>query len=51
MQTVETLNEGLKRAFRLTIPAKDIDARIDNGALSTGSFRQQDANHYMHIIE
>jgi trigger factor len=29
MQTVETLNEGLKRAFRLTIPAKDIDARID----------------------
>ena len=29
MQTVETLNEGLKRAYRLTIPAKDIDARID----------------------
>lgn len=29
----------------------DIDARIDNGALSTGAFRQQDATHYMHIIE
>lgn len=29
MQTVETLNEGLKRAYRLTIPAKDISARID----------------------
>ena len=29
MQTVETLNEGLKRAFRITIPAKDITARID----------------------
>ena len=26
MQTVETLNEGLKRAYRITIPAKDIDA-------------------------
>ncbi|MGE0179147.1 MAG: trigger factor [Sphingomonas sp.] len=29
MQTVETLNEGLKRAYKLTIPAKDIDARVD----------------------
>ena len=29
MQTVETLNEGLKRAFRITIPARDIDARVD----------------------
>ena len=29
MQTVETLNEGLKRAFRITIPAKDINARVD----------------------
>ena len=29
MQTVETLNEGLKRAFRITIPAKDINARIE----------------------
>ncbi|MPT48916.1 MAG: trigger factor [Sphingobium sp.] len=29
MQTVETLNEGLKRAYTLTIPAKDIDARVD----------------------
>ena len=29
MQTVETLNEGLKRAFRITIPAKDIDKRVD----------------------
>ena len=29
MQTVETLNEGLKRAYRLTIEAKDIDARVD----------------------
>ena len=29
MQTVETLNQGLKRAYRITIPAKDIDALID----------------------
>ncbi|MGF1549483.1 MAG: trigger factor [Sphingomonadaceae bacterium] len=29
MQTVETLNEGLKRAYTLTIPAEEIDARID----------------------
>ena len=29
MKTVETLNEGLKRGFMLTIPAKDIEARVD----------------------
>jgi trigger factor len=29
MQIVETTNEGLKRAFMLTIPAGDITARID----------------------
>ena len=29
MQTVETLNEGLKRAFRITIPAQEIGARVD----------------------
>ena len=29
MQIVETTNEGLKRAYSLTIPAKDIEARID----------------------
>src|SRR4028118_147551 len=29
MQTVETLNEGLKRGFRIVIPAQDIDAKID----------------------
>jgi len=29
MQTVETLNEGLKRAYRITIPSKEIAARID----------------------
>ena len=29
MQTVETLNEGLKRAYKITIPAKDINARVD----------------------
>jgi len=29
MQTVETLNEGLKRAYTLTISAKDIDARVE----------------------
>jgi type II secretory pathway pseudopilin PulG len=29
----------------------DIDTRIDNGALSTGSFRKQDASNFMHIIE
>src|SRR6185295_20070886 len=29
MQTVETLNEGLKRAYTLKISAKDIDARVD----------------------
>jgi trigger factor len=29
MQTVETLNEGLKRAYTLTITAHDIDAKVD----------------------
>ena len=29
MQTVETLNEGLKRAYTLKISAKDINARVD----------------------
>ncbi|MFL6736259.1 MAG: trigger factor [Sphingomonas sp.] len=29
MKTVETQNEGLKRAFMLTIPAADIEARVD----------------------
>ncbi|MBA3666315.1 MAG: trigger factor [Sphingomonas sp.] len=29
MKTVETENEGLKRAYTLTIPAKDIDSRVD----------------------
>jgi trigger factor len=29
MQTVETLNEGLKRAYTLTIAAKDIEGRVD----------------------
>ncbi|HJQ18451.1 MAG TPA: trigger factor [Allosphingosinicella sp.] len=29
MQTVETFNEGLRRAFTITISAKEIDARID----------------------
>jgi trigger factor len=29
MQTVETLNEGLKRGYTLTIPAGDIAAKID----------------------
>ena len=30
MQIVETSNDGLKRAYTLTIPAKDIEARIDS---------------------
>jgi trigger factor len=29
MQTVETLNQGLRRAYRITIPKADIDARVD----------------------
>ena len=29
MHTVETLNEGLKRAYTVTITSKDIDARVD----------------------
>ena len=29
IKTVETETEGLKRAFMLTIPAKDIEARVD----------------------
>ena len=29
MQTVETLNEGLKRAYTLTITPADIDSRVD----------------------
>ncbi len=30
MQIVETLNEGLKRAYTLTVTAKDIDARVED---------------------
>ncbi|HEX8527803.1 trigger factor [Allosphingosinicella sp.] len=37
MNTVETLNEGLKRAYRLTIPAKDIDSRVDEELKSVAS--------------
>jgi trigger factor len=29
IKTVETQNEGLKRAFMLTIPAEDIEKRVD----------------------
>ncbi len=29
----------------------DIDLRMDNGTLSTGSFRKQSGTDYMHIIE
>jgi trigger factor len=29
IKTVETVNEGLKRAFMLTIPAEDIEARVE----------------------
>jgi len=29
MQIVETLNEGLKRAYTITIAAKDVEARVD----------------------
>jgi len=29
MNIVETLNEGLKRAFTITIPAQEIDAQVD----------------------
>jgi trigger factor len=29
MQTVETMNQGLKRAYKLTIPAREIEARVD----------------------
>ena len=29
MQIVETLNEGLKRAYTITIAAKDLEARVD----------------------
>jgi trigger factor len=34
MQTVETLNEGLKRAYTLTIKAKDIAARVEKEVLT-----------------
>ena len=34
MQTVETLNEGLKRAYTLTITAKDLDARVEKEVAS-----------------
>ncbi len=34
MQTVETLNEGLKRAYTLTITSKDIDARVEKEVMT-----------------
>ncbi|MAC12060.1 MAG: trigger factor, partial [Sphingorhabdus sp.] len=30
MQSTETLNEGLKRAYTITIPASEIEARVDS---------------------
>ncbi len=30
MQSKETLNQGLKRAYTITIPAKEIEARVDS---------------------
>ena len=30
MQSKETLNEGLKRAYTITIPASEIEARVDS---------------------
>ena len=35
MQTVETLNEGLKRGYKLTIPAKDIATVVDRQIKAT----------------
>ena len=35
MQTVETLNEGLKRGYKLTIPAKDIAVVVDRQIKAT----------------
>jgi trigger factor len=37
MQTIETLNQGLKRAYRITIAAKDIDSRVDRELKSLAS--------------
>ena len=37
IKTVETENEGLKRAFMLTIPAEDIDARVDQEVKRVGA--------------
>ncbi|MHA6766827.1 trigger factor [Sphingobium ummariense] len=34
MQTVETLNEGLKRAYTVTITSKDIDARVEKEVMA-----------------
>ena len=39
IKTVETENEGLKRAFMLTIPAKDIEARVDQEGKRMGRSR------------
>ena len=36
MQIVETANEGLKRGYTVTIPARDISARIE-GEVTTRS--------------
>lgn len=30
MQVTETLSEGLKREYRITVPAQDLDARVNN---------------------
>ena len=30
MQVTETTTEGLKREFRVVVPASDLDARVDD---------------------
>lgn len=48
---------GLRAAVSVVLPSdddlrlSDIDERIDNGALVTGSFRKSGANRYSYIIE
>jgi trigger factor len=37
MQTAETLNQGLKRAYTLTIPAAEIEARIEGQVATVAS--------------
>ena len=44
MKSIETVNEGLKRGFMLTIPAQDIEARVEQEVKHLGRQKHRRGN-------